>query len=177
MLDDTVLIQQACDTPQAFGALYDKYVDRIFGYAYRLVQDEVLAEEVTAVTFEKALQNLPRYRPETPLLAWLYRIAHNEAMNQHRRRKWLVPWQEWRGKTGQRVTETAVLAHEHRQQLHHALGQLSIKDRSIITLRFFEGLSSAETAVILNCPVNTVYQRLHRALQRLEKQLVENGYL
>ena len=172
MLDDTSLIQQACNTPQAFGALYDKYVDRIFGYAYRLVRDEALAQDVTAVTFEKALHNLSRYHPETPFLAWLYRIAHNEAMSQHRRRKWLTPWHEWHGKSGQRATETAVLAHERHQQLHHALNQLSLKDRDVLTLRFFEGLSCAETAVIFNCSVDTVYQRQCRALQRLERQLL-----
>ncbi|MCA9971404.1 MAG: RNA polymerase sigma factor, partial [Anaerolineales bacterium] len=98
MLDDDTLMQQAPHRPEAFGALYDRYVDRIHAYAYRLTQDEALAQDVTAATFEKALTAVRRsaWRGGS-VAAWLFRIAHNEAMSQHRRRKWLAPWRAWRG--------------------------------------------------------------------------------
>ena len=60
--DDLALVKEAQHNPQAFGAIYDRYVDRIYAYALRLVQDEALAQDITAVTFEKALRHIPSYR-------------------------------------------------------------------------------------------------------------------
>ncbi|GIK55769.1 MAG: hypothetical protein HND44_03030 [Chloroflexi bacterium] len=63
MLDnDQTLIEQAKHDPQAFARLYDRYVDRIYRYAYRQTGDEALAQDVTAVTFERALRHIQRYQ-------------------------------------------------------------------------------------------------------------------
>jgi RNA polymerase sigma-70 factor (ECF subfamily) len=176
MLDnDQTLIEQAKIDPQAFARLYDQYVDRIFRYAFRQTGDEALAQDVTAVTFERALRHIQRYEWRgQSVLAWLYRIARNEAINQQRKRKWLLPWRVM-GQTEARSTETAVLYHQRHQALHHALAQLPQKDREIIALRFFEELSSEEVAEVLACSTNAVYVRLHRALKRLQIQLTVAG--
>lgn len=177
MVDDTTLIQQAQHHPAAFGALYDRYVDRIHAYAYRLTQDAALAQDVTAATFEKALRMVREkgWQDTTDsgsgVSAWLYRIAHNEAMSQHRRRKWLAPWRAWRGGSDARTPETAVLAAERRQRLHAALARLSLADRNLLLLRYVEEFSPGDVARILNCSPNAAYLRLHRALQRLQQQM------
>jgi len=172
MLDnDKQLVEQAQNDPAAFAALYDRYVDRIFAYACRLMQDEVAAQDVTAVTFEKALRHIRRFKWQgSSFAAWLYRIARNEAMSRLRRQKWLSP-RQWFGQTELRVTETAVQNREAKQTLHHALAHLRPKERDIIVLRYFEGLSSNAVADILNCSTNNVYVRLHRALARLRAEL------
>jgi len=174
--NDKALVAQAQTDPQAFAVLYDRYVDRIYAYAYRQVQDAALAQDVTAVTFEKALRHIRKYRWQgKSFCAWLYRIARNEAMTHHRQQRRLLSWQSGEthanGKNHAREVETAVLHNQHRQQLHLALAQLSAKDRETLALRFFEGLTSDEVAEVLNCSPNNVYVRLHRALKRLQKQL------
>ena len=172
MLDnDKQLVEQARHDPAAFGALYDRYVDRIFVYARRLMQDEAAAQDVTAVTFEKALRHIRQrgWQGES-FIAWLYRIARNEAMSRLRRHKWLSP-RQWFGTTELRVTETAVHARQTSQAIHHALARLRPKDRDIIILRYLEELSSEDVAAILACSTNTVYVRLHRALERLRAEL------
>jgi len=176
MLDnDQFLIEQAKSDPQAFARLYDQYVDRIYRYAYRQTRDEVAAQDITAVTFERALRHIRRFEWRgQSVLAWLYRIARNEAISLQRRRKWLTPWQLGR-QTETRATETAVLHHQRYETLHLALARLSAKDREIISLRFFEELSGEEVAEILGCSPNTIYVRLHRALKRLESQLEAMG--
>jgi RNA polymerase sigma-70 factor (ECF subfamily) len=78
-------------------------------------------------------------------------------------------WTEGRG------AETAVAQREQQSQLHTALAQLSAKDRDIISLRYFEDLSSEEVAEILGCSRQNVYLRLHRALGRLRQQLEVKG--
>ncbi len=177
MLDnDKTLIEQAKTDPVAFGKLYDLYVDRIFRYAYRQTQADALAQDVTAVTFEKALRHIQRYEWQgKSVLAWLYRIARNEAISQQRKRKWLTPWRGV-GQTEPRYTETAVLYNQRRQQIHSALARLSAKDREIIQLRYFEELRSEEVAEVLNCSTDNVYVRLHRALKRLQAELETMGF-
>ena len=172
MLDnDKLLVEQARHDPAAFGTLYDRYVDRIFSYAVRLMQDEAAAQDVTAVTFEKALRHLQRYEWQgKSFAAWLYRIARNEAMSRLRRQKWLS-LQQWFGQTELRVTETAVQNRQTNQAVHHALARLRPKDRDIIVLRYLEELSSEAVAEILACSTDNVYLRLHRALARLRAEL------
>ena len=172
MLDsDKQLVEQAQHDPTAFGMLYDQYVDRIFRYAHRLMQDEAAAQDVTAVTFEKALRHIrQRGWQGDNFIAWLYRIARNEAMSRLRRQKWLSP-RQWFGSTEMRITETAVQSHLTNHTIHRALSRLRPKDRDIITLRYLEELSSEAVAAILACSTDNVYVRLHRALSRLRAEL------
>lgn len=176
--DDEALVKQAQTDPNAFGALYDRYVDRIYAYAYRQVQEAALAQDVTAVTFEKALRHIRKYRWQgKSFCAWLYRIARNEAMSHHRKQQHTLSWQTMEahenGTSHGREMETAVVYHQDRQQLHQALAKLSHKDREILSLRFFEELNSEEVAEVLKCSPSNVYVRLHRALKRLQKQLAK----
>jgi RNA polymerase sigma-70 factor, ECF subfamily len=164
------LIEQARQEPEAFARLYDRYVDQIYAFACRLTQDEVLAQDVTAVTFEKALRNLKSYRWQgIPFVAWLYRIARNEAIQQQRRQRWLAPLQGWLI-SGANVEKTAQ-AREQQDAVQTALRRLSQGDREVIVLRFFEDLSSAEVATVLGCSTANVYVKLHRALTRLRQEL------
>ncbi|MCB8972425.1 MAG: sigma-70 family RNA polymerase sigma factor [Ardenticatenaceae bacterium] len=172
MLDNEhLLIEQARQDPAAFGALYDHYVDRIFAYTARLMQDDAAAQDVTAVTFEKALKQIRQYQWQAHGFGpWLYRIARNEALSRLRRQKWLSP-QSWFGATEMRVTETAVQTRQTRQSIHHALARLRPQDRDIIVLRYLEELPSEAVAEILACSTSNVYVRLHRALERLRTEL------
>ncbi len=172
MLDnDQQLIEQARHDPAAFGALYDRYVDRIYAYAVRLLQDEGAAQDVTAVTFEKALRHIRGYEWRGVSFApWLYRIARNEAMSRLRRQKWLSP-RQWLGSTELRYTETAVQNRQTYAAIYAALARLRPQDRDVIVLRYLEELGSEDVAAILACSTDAVYVRLHRALARLRAEL------
>lgn len=176
MLDnDQTLVEQAKTDSLAFARLYDQHIDQIYRYAFRQTGDEAMAQDVTAVTFEKALRHIQQYEWRgQSVLAWLYRIARNEAISQQRKRRWLTPWRQM-GQTEIRFTETAVLHRQRHKLLHRALAQLPQKDREIVALRFFEELSSEEVAEVLACSTNNVYVRLHRALKRLQTQLEAMG--
>jgi RNA polymerase sigma-70 factor (ECF subfamily) len=172
------LIQSAQRDPQAFAALYDAYLDRIYNYTLRLTRHPALAEDLTAATFEKALRHLRRFRWQgKSFCAWLYRIARNEAFQHQRKERWLAPLGI--GQRSEQDVEAAAFQAERHGRLHAGLAQLAPNDREVLTLRFFEGLSSAETAEVLGCSVDNVYLRLHRALARLRQQLevveVEKG--
>lgn len=174
--DEQRLVEQARQDSQAFGALYDRYVDRIYAYATRQSNgDANVAQDITAATFEKALRHIQRYRWQgVSFCAWLYRIARNEAVQQQRRQRFLAPlfgWHAGEAPASEMRVEKAAQANEQRDELHEALARLPAKDREVITLRFFEELSSAEVAEVLNCSTAQVYVRLHRALGRLRQAL------
>ncbi len=77
--DDTELIAQAAKANrEAFGALYERYVFRVFRHVYYLTNDTHMAEDLTAQTFLNALEAIHRYEVRgVPFLAWLLRIAYN----------------------------------------------------------------------------------------------------
>jgi RNA polymerase sigma-70 factor, ECF subfamily len=169
--DEQRLVEQARRDSQAFGALYDRYVDRIYAYAAcQSNGDASLAQDITAATFEKALRHIQRYRWQgVSFCAWLYRIARNELAQHHRRQRFLAPLFGWQASEAR--VEKAAQANEQRDELHEALARLPAKEREIISLRFFEELSSTEVAEVLNCSTAQVYVRLHRALGRLRQEL------
>ena len=179
--DEAALVEQAKGDPVAFGALYDRYVDRLYGYALRETGDVAAAQDITAATFEKALRHLGRFRwREMGLAPWLYRIARNEIVQQYRRNRRLdpldtaadeAPGPKQRLDRDARPIEAAVLSSERNRDLHEALARLSAADREILTLRFLEQLPTEDVAHILECSRDNVYVRLHRALGRLREQL------
>ena len=174
-VSDERLVEHAQRDPQAFAALYDRYIERIYAYIYRQTQDETLTQDITATTFEKALRNIHKFRWQgVSFCAWLYRIARNETVQHYRRRRFLAPFSGEEALNGQatdhRATEITVQTDEQWHYLRMTVNQLSDKDREIVTLRFFEELSNKEIADILGCSVDNVYLRLHRALKRLRKK-------
>ena len=172
--DDSELVERAKRDPLAFGALYDRYVDCIYGYALRETGHAAAAQDVTSATFERALRHIGRFRPGANGIApWLYRIARNEIIQQYRRDKRLRPLDGDRVAAGEkpgqarRPIELAVMSGERERDLYTALTQLSAADRDVLTLRFLEQLPTESVAQILECSRDNVYVRLHRALGRL----------
>lgn len=168
--DEQSLVEQAKSDPQAFAILYDRYVDQIHSFAHRQTGDAMLADEITSITFEKALRNIQRFRWRGVTFgAWLYRIARNEIAQHYRVLQPTTPLMEWQGSN--RSAEHFAQLNEQHHTLQLALSRLSRQDRELITLRFFEDLPSAQVAEILNCSVQNIYTRLHRALKRLRAEL------
>lgn len=173
--DDSSLASSARDAPQAFATLYDRYVARIYAYALRQTGDMVLAQDVTSATFEKALRHLRRKGWQSgSFLAWLYRIARNETVHQYRKGDRMVDLSDRLSVTGEQ--ESILEADQDKHHLREAFSRLSAHDQEVLNLRFFEALSSSEVAEVLGYTLPNLYLQVHRALQRLRKELeVENA--
>lgn len=169
--DDRTLAEAARNDPQAFAVLYDRYIDRIYAYTLRQAGDVFLAQDVTSATFEKALRQLRRRGWQgKSFLAWLYRIARNEAIHHHRQRRRVA---ELPPDLPDSINQEADWqACQERLQLEQAFHHLSERDQEVLSLRFLEGLSSAEAAEVLGCSLPNLYVQLHRALERLRKHMV-----
>ena len=85
---DSALIARTREEPEAFGLLYERYVDRIYNYIYYRTGNRDDAEDLTARTFFRAMKHIRRYVDRgAPYSAYLYRIAHNVVANWHRDNK------------------------------------------------------------------------------------------
>lgn len=168
--DDSSLASAAQEDPQAFAALYDRYMRRLYAYALRQTGSQPIAQDVTSATFEKALRHLRRKGWQSgSFLAWLYCIARNETIHQYRKSSRLVDLPEHAASVGDQ--EAALDANQEKLQLRKALSRLPARDQEVLNLRFLEGLSSAEAAEVLGCSLQNLYLQVHRALQKLRKEL------
>jgi RNA polymerase sigma-70 factor, ECF subfamily len=159
---------------QAFGDLYECHLDAIYRYIYYRVGDTHEAEDLTETVFVKAWEALDRYRAgEVPFAAWLYRIAHNQVVDRHRTARPTAELPDQHPDPGLGANPEAQAAqNEMSRVLAAALAQLDPLGQQVLTLRFINGLSHAETAQIVERPEGTVRVLQHRALAQLRGLLL-----
>lgn len=154
----------------AFGRLYRRYVDRVYGYAFYLLGDHHDAEDATERTFLAALAALDRYRDSgSTFRAWLFRIAHNQLANALRTRD------RQRAASLDAVAEPAtdddpagaLGRAEDRRRLHRAIERLPEDRRQVVVLRFVDGLTAREIGAVLGRSEGAVRVLQHRALREL----------
>jgi RNA polymerase sigma-70 factor (ECF subfamily) len=181
--EERELVERAKGDPEAFEELYGRYYGRIFAFAYRRLRSRELAEDVTADVFMKALDALPRFTWQgVSVSAWFYRIANNRITDHFRRTgqsgKGMVGIDEVKTLVDERpLPEDRILAALRRAEVEEAIGLLSEQDQLVITLIFYEELSSSEVAAVMGISTNLVYVRLHRALKRMRRVLEREGAL
>lgn len=157
---------------QAFGALYEIYMDEIYRYFfYRLghVQD---AEDMTERTFLKVWESLDRFETgRASFRTWLYRVAHNLLVDHYRTDKPTDPLPDEPVKAPEAGPEGQVESTQFGAELHAALGQLKPDYQQILTLRFVSDLSHSEAAQVLDRSEGAVRVLQHRALKALREVL------
>jgi RNA polymerase sigma-70 factor (ECF subfamily) len=188
---EQALVARSRTDASAFGELYDYYVPRLFGFVVRRAGDRTVAEDVTATTFERALDTIRRgdFRNES-FGGWLYRVASNALVDHVRRSRRTVPLgiraadaraarpQDPAADPEAAVDEAAAAAFAaalDRDQLGRALLRLPDRHRQLIVLRFFDGLEPDELCTVLGCSRATFAVRLHRALRALRTVLAEES--
>jgi RNA polymerase sigma-70 factor (ECF subfamily) len=162
---------------QALAEIYDRYAEPIYRYLYRTVGDAAQAEDLTGEVFVKLLQvlNTPR-APRDKLKGWLYRVAHNLAMDwfrQQGRSATLALDEELAA--GDDLPSRAVEKRELQQKLRLAIGQLTPDQQQVILLRFGEGFKVAEVSRLMDKSEGAVKIMQHRAVKRLRKLLSREG--
>ena len=162
--------------PEAFGLLYDNYLERIYRYIYFRVTDEQTAEDLASQVFCKAWENLDRYKPSgAPFEAWLYTIARNAVIDHYRTRKETVSLDEITtlAGNGPAPDEEAELQFET-ESLRDALQVLTDEQQQVLTLKFISGMSTDEIANMLGKRPGAVRALQMRGLQALSKILGED---
>lgn len=146
------------------------YQERLFRLAYRVLGDAGLAEEATADAFLKVWDRCRQWRGDARAGTWIYRLALRTVLDRARRLK-PAPITPPETPDSRPTPLEAVLEEERRQrlrqQLDHALGQLSADDRALLHLHYFEQREPAEIEELLGVGHDALKMRLSRARQRL----------
>jgi RNA polymerase sigma-70 factor (ECF subfamily) len=173
--EEEVLISASRGDREAFGVLYERYVERIFNYVYYRTGNQHDAEDLTARVFQRAMNHIHSYTDRgVPFSAWLYRIAHNLVANWHRDRSRrqeiplsevpVVPSKEDR-------PEASLVRSQEQDSLLRFIRQLPPERQTLLILKFVENLSNAEIGQIMGRSEGAVKSLYHRTLLSLRDQL------
>ncbi len=169
---ELVLLAKGGDA-EAFGHLYETYLDRIYRYIYFRVTDEQTAEDLISQVFTKAWENLDRYQPSgRPFIAWLYTIAHNTVIDHYRTRKETVAIENTISLASDAPSpHEQVELHFEADNLRAALQTLTPEQQQVVVLKFIAGMTTDEIAAQLRKSPGAIRALQMRALQALAKQM------
>jgi RNA polymerase sigma-70 factor (ECF subfamily) len=159
-----------------FEQLYRQSRDDVYAYVAGLMRDRSAAEEVTAIAFERAWSRRRQIDPERgSARAWLFGIARNAALDELRRRSRLASLpqdhadSEASGRAPRAAGGDPAQIAVRRTTLRQAMTALNGRERELIALKFFAGLSNAEIAEVIGVSETNAGTKLHRTIEKLRR--------
>lgn len=174
--DDATLVLTAQSNPEAFSALYKRYLARVYRYMRFRTATEEDAADLTQQVFLRAFDRLGRYYERgAPFSAWLFRIAGNLVSDAHRRHKPTIAWEQVAPEALRDPTdvEAAVMRSEASSCLHGLLSGLPDDKRELLALRFAGGLTAREIGHVVGKSEAAVHKQINRTLNALKEQYKE----
>ena len=177
--EEDVLARASQGDKDAFGALYERYAERIFNYVYYRTGNQHDAEDLTARVFQRAMNHIRNYTDRgVPFSAWLYRIAHNLVANWHRDRSRkqeiaiddlpVLP-------TKNDHPERNLVRSQEQDALLRMIRKLPPERQNLLILKFVEDMSNAEIGKIMGRSEGAVKSLYHRTLLALRDQLEDQN--
>lgn len=170
--DEAALIRAAQAEPEAFGLIYQRYIDRVYSYMRARLTSEDDASDLTQQVFFRAFQALPRYRTgKTPFAAWLFRIAANAVTDEFRRKRAPALALQFLPESLSPATDSSFEPDEsHRLEvLRESVARLSERDRELLALRFAAGLTAREIAALKGKSEAAIQKQLSRTIADLKE--------
>jgi RNA polymerase sigma factor (sigma-70 family) len=143
----------------------------------KLTGDRSVSEDLVQEVFLRILKYRHSYHPETPFRAWMYQIARNARVDHFRKKRPETPLEPEMAPAV--VPNDLTQEQQQAELLHRALLELTEDKREVLVLSRFQGLKYEQIAEVMDCEVNTVKVRVHRALHDLREiyQAMERGQL
>lgn len=162
--------------------LFRRYQRKLFSYIYHFVSNRDEAEDILQSVFIKTFKSIDHFDTDKKFSSWIYRIAHNEAINHLKRRnkKHFVSWEDivstkdkLETKSSEEGPDEIWVHKEISKEVHEAIDKLPQKYRQILELRYFADYSYGAIGKILDKPVNTVGTLINRAKGKLQEIIKE----
>ena len=151
------------------------YSDALVRYAFSLVKDSFVAEDIAAESFATLFFKKPRLKGDDHLRHYLYRVAHNQAMDYLRRHKKALPLEDVENVLGGADLETAAIRKMRNETVYVTMQKLPAQYREVLQLTYFEGFSIEQCCRILQKNSKGVYNLLARAKVALKNLLEKEG--
>ena len=160
----------------AWAEIYRRHAQQVYGYIYFRLGDQHTSEDLTADVFVKALAGIKSYEYRgTPLLAWLYRIAHNATADY---RKQAARRKNHSAEATEDIRERhdRLQALDDRRDIVRAISKLTEEQQQVVILRFYQQMSNAHVATVLGKTEGAVKALQARALRSMRRVLSDaNG--
>jgi RNA polymerase sigma-70 factor (ECF subfamily) len=154
----------------SFDSLYRECRDDVFAYVAGLLRDRSAAEDVTAQAFERAFRKRRSFDARRGSgRAWLFGIARNAALDELRRRSRMAELAAEPEDVGSASPEEGAEAALRRTALRQAMAGLDPRERELVSLKFFAGLSNAEIAAVIGTSETNAGTRIHRTITKLRR--------
>lgn len=174
-LSDSDLIAST-HSKEAYKELFFRYQKRLFAYIFHLVGNRDEAEDILQNVFSKMYKNIDKFDTSRKFSSWVYRIAHNEAINflKRKNKRYTVSWEDIN--TNKDKLDTASNDELPEEKWEHleivsevdkAMKKLPEKYKQVLTLRYFQEYSYEDIGHILKKPVNTIGTLINRAKKKL----------
>lgn len=179
--DDYYIQQVLRGCAHAYEPLVERYKDKVFTLALKILKNREEAEETAQDVFVKCYQSLARFEGRAKFATWLYRITYNACMDALKRKQHyavtedIVSLQDAYGEHEESVLEQ-LLREDRNTFLTKAIEKLPADEQVILLMHYFEELSLKEIASIVHLSVTNVKVKLHRSRKKLY-ELLENNTL
>jgi RNA polymerase sigma-70 factor, ECF subfamily len=183
--DSDLVVRAIAGREDGFEELVRRYQRPIVAYVYRMVGDYDAALDLTQEVFIKVYNSLARYRAEFKFSTWIYRIAHNSAIDHLRRHNMRfedLARADGDGGTYEKPIESGAPTpeqlserSERRAEIEEVVGNLPPAYRELITLRHALDFSYDEIAEVTGLPLGTVKNRIFRAREAMREELLKRG--
>lgn len=176
-LDDNVLIDRfLAGDERAFNTLAEKYKRKIYLTAYRLLGNHEDARDITQEVIIKMYNELKNFRRESSIYTWIYRITTNLSLNELKKRKIRNFFdydevEEWLFKDETQSPELSYRENELSNKIQEAISKLPDKQKTVFTLRYYDGLSYEEISEILGTSIGALKANYFHAINKLQKEL------
>ncbi len=170
--DDELLVRMMADDDRAFRSLVERHLDRAYALALRVVRNASDAEDIAQETFLRVWKYRHRWQPgRAKFTTWLYRVVMNRGIDLQRRPRSHPLDEAAEVEDGQADAVALVHRQQLQQRLEGALARLPVQQRVALTLSYYEDLSNADIAQVMNTSVTAVEALLKRGRQRLRETL------
>lgn len=156
-------------SPTLFVELVRRYQKVVYYHCRNLLVSHDDADDAVQNAFIKIWQNAQQFKGESQLKTWIYRIATNESINLIRKRKPTIDFDEAQPEMAEMISEDLYLSGDDiALKLQKALCFLPFKQKLVFTLRYFEGLSYADIALLTSTSEGALKASYHHAVKKLE---------
>ncbi|MCM3597000.1 RNA polymerase sigma factor SigX [Metabacillus idriensis] len=167
---------------ESFQRIYEKYHGDIFQFLFYMVKNREQAEDLVQEVYIRILKSYDSFEGRSSEKTWIFSIARHVAIDFFRKQKTLkqriletFDWDRQQIKDLQPMPEEIAAQNEELQGIYRSLNSCTVDQRSVIILRYLQGLSIAETAAALGFTESKVKTTQHRALKALKQHLIDHN--
>jgi RNA polymerase sigma-70 factor (ECF subfamily) len=164
-------------TNYGFNLLVRKYQEKVYWLIRRIVVRHEDADDLVQETFMKVWKNLDRFKGDSKLFTWIYRIATNEALAllKSRKRKFLLPIVDYENQLAQNLQDDNFFDGDEIQlKLQKAILKLPVKQRLVFNMKYFEEMKYKDMSIVLGTSVGALKASYHIAVKKIEESVLRN---